>query len=365
MTLSNHKTQIKCCGCGVKLSLKKDNIGYVPRIDKNTKFCQRCFKLKYYGINDTILVNEEKIDIKNKKSLISEKNIVCLVVDPFNIKNSLLNNFKNNKNLVVVVNKMDLFNSFRDIKIIQGKIIKNVLSYGFNPLNIFFCSTKTKSSIKKMLDYFEKNIKTRKNLVFVGLSNVGKSSIVNTILKFNNKNANKFIDVTISNKLNTTISQHKINYSKNITIIDTPGYVDRNNILNFIDYKNISKINVNKISRVRNFQIKHSKRIIIENLIMIDILEFNENSSNIKILMNDCLKTNVVNISDNYVLNQMNLISYTDNDTKSSVKIYNISGERVDFCFPSLGLVNFRKIKKIRVICNENIDYFKINFNIV
>jgi hypothetical protein len=48
MNIKSSKTR-KCKGCGLPLSLNKNNLAYTPNI--NLDYCQRCFRLKHYGIN--------------------------------------------------------------------------------------------------------------------------------------------------------------------------------------------------------------------------------------------------------------------------------------------------------------------------
>jgi hypothetical protein len=44
--LSKHK---KCKGCGMYLSSNPNDLAYTP--DLKLPYCQRCFRLKHYGIN--------------------------------------------------------------------------------------------------------------------------------------------------------------------------------------------------------------------------------------------------------------------------------------------------------------------------
>jgi hypothetical protein len=57
----------KCKGCGLPLSTDPKNLAYTPNIALS--YCQRCFRLKHYGINEKdhlskISVNEVLNNLK-------------------------------------------------------------------------------------------------------------------------------------------------------------------------------------------------------------------------------------------------------------------------------------------------------------
>ena len=109
--------------------------------------------------------------------------------------------------------------------------------------------------------------KTSENVYVVGNTNAGKSTLINKIIK--DYTIDKNGDITISPLPSTTLSDIKIRVN-DFYLIDTPGLVDDNNILNFLDEKKIKKISCKKEIKTRTYQIKKGQTLIIDNILRID-----------------------------------------------------------------------------------------------
>ena len=187
----------KCIGCGVNLQSDNKNIlGYTP--DLKNDYCMRCFRLKNYGeVKNNEVIDEDKIINKVNKG----SGVAFFLIDYLNINNYTIGIFKKIKQKkVLVISKIDVLR--RDMKFIKIiKWLKDV--YKVND-DIIFLSTNNNYGVNSIFNYMDKyNYKTS---YIMGITNAGKSTLINKILK--NYNINK--EIVTSNKPNTTLDFIKI-----------------------------------------------------------------------------------------------------------------------------------------------------------
>ncbi len=223
----------KCKGCGGYLSSDKNSPTYVKGYDEKKEYCYRCFQLNNYGNNVYHVSNQDVTSVLNNME-INDKDTIVVVVDLFDIEGSLVEQFKEKTNVYYVVNKINClpkkYNRELTFKNI-GKII-NELGYT-NYKNILFYDIREKLGIKNIYNTLFRQTKNCK-FYFVGKTNVGKSSLINNLLKIKNKDSKL---VTVSSFKNTTLDFNKIKIGMN-TIIDTPGF----KLDNMIDLMNPNQI---------------------------------------------------------------------------------------------------------------------------
>lgn len=190
----------KCIGCGIVLQDKDINqLGYTPKIEND--LCQRCFKLKHYGEKIVIEKKQNNIELINKIN--KEKVIVLYLVDFLNINNETIEYFhKINNSKYLVITKSDIIPK----NIIIDRLITNIKKEYKIEEEIILCNVFDKKNSNKLKEIIENN-----KVIFCGITNMGKSSLIN---KLTNS------DITISSKENTTQDFIKIN-----NIIDAPGFI--------------------------------------------------------------------------------------------------------------------------------------------
>lgn len=239
----------KCIGCGKLLQvINKEEVGFTPDIKND--YCRRCFRLKNYGeknLKETI--NEDNIIAKVNKS----SGIVFFLIDYLNINNYTLDIFKKIKlKKVLVISKIDVLR--RDMKF--DKISRWVKSeYKIND-DIIFVSTSKNYGVKTIFKYMDKY--DFKNSYILGITNSGKSTLINKILK--DYNINK--EIIISNKPNTTLDFIKLNIDDYI-IYDTPGFSYPNMFINILN-KEIKPITFN-LKKPTTLNINEDYAIYFEN----------------------------------------------------------------------------------------------------
>lgn len=258
-----------CIGCGVKL--QDSNMlfeGYTP--DLVNDICSRCFKLRNYGeYQISTKSNEEYIDIL--KSVNETKDLVLYVVDLLNIEKdiNMIRQFIKNR-LILVLTKRDILpRSVND-----DKLLKYFENLGLEYQDIIIISANKNYNMDELLLMIKKH-KSSKNVYVVGHTNVGKSTLINKMIQ--NYSEEKF-ELTISPLPSTTLNKVNIKLTDDITLIDTPGLVDRGSIVNYVDFDVIKKINAKKEINTDTFQLRSGQCLIIPDLLRIDYIEGDKNS---------------------------------------------------------------------------------------
>jgi len=258
-----------CLGCGVLL--QSENIlgdGYVTDLENN--ICQRCFRMKNYGEYQMVTKsNDEYIEIL--KSVGNSKDLVLHIVDLLNIDKDIhtIREYMNNK-MILVLNKKDaLPKSVKD-----EKIIEYIKSLGVDYVDYIVISVNKNYNIDLLMTKIEKH-KTSNRVYVVGHTNTGKSSLINKLIKNYSDSEH---ELTISPLPSTTLNTVDIHLNKYLTLIDTPGLVDRGNIANYIDNNILKKLIHKKEMRPRTYQIKKGQCLVINNICRIDYVEGGKNS---------------------------------------------------------------------------------------
>ena len=217
----------KCAGCGIELQFEDEKKeGYVPEekfIMEGELLCQRCFKIKNYGKNS---VNNFKSEDYSKEVLNSVKksDIILPIFDIIDFEGSFTEeilDYLRDYRSIVLVNKTDLLPGFVHPAEIADWIKNRLAEEDIVPENIAFISAKNKYGINGVIRKIKSVFPEGKvKAVVLGVSNVGKSSVINLLLGKNKITTSKYSGTTlksINNKIPDT----------NITITDTPGLIPK------------------------------------------------------------------------------------------------------------------------------------------
>ncbi len=336
----------KCKGCGSYLSSDENSPSYVPNFSDKTLYCMRCFRLKHYGEISNNVKNEDLTSTISK--IDTNDDLVALILDLFDFDGSIINEYKNKKNIIILINKITVlpknFNRELAFKSVQNMLSELEIN---NYLNVILYDAKNKSGIRTIYEELVK-LSKRKKIYFVGKTNVGKSSLINALLSLKKKEKL----VTISPYKNTTLDLNKIEIDKNLTIIDTPGYPSENffSIINNETTKNILE---SKFT-IKSFQQKKmncNQSYIFSGLMSISIIE-NDNNSSITYYGYDKVsihRTKFENIdkkilnntsSLNLLIKPKNIFDYSLDLDKNKKYIIFLSG---------IGFVVLKRVSKIKI----------------
>lgn len=323
-----------CKGCGI--ILQDDNMtqeGYTTDIEND--LCQRCFRMKNYGEYQVVAKsNDEYIEIL--KSIGQTKDLVLYIVDLLNLDRDLskIREYIPNK-ILLVLNKRDVLPK----SVSDDKIKEYIESLGLNFEDIAIISANKNYNIDILLNKIKK-YQTSSKVYIVGNTNVGKSSLINKLLKNYSDNPN---ELTISPLPSTTLNKITIELSDTITLIDTPGLVDRENLVNYVDSDILKKINPKKEIKPRTYQLKPNQCLIIGNLVRLDYVEGEKNS--FTIYVSNSLKVKRMNASKHENLKDL---KKTTIDLKY----------REDIVINGLGWVKTIQSGKVDVYLNKDVSVY-------
>ncbi len=259
-----------CKGCGVRL--QDNNVlleGYTNNLSKD--LCKRCFRLKNYGEYEIVTKsNDEYIEII--KDIGKTKSLVLYVIDLISLPKNItkIKEYLKNNKVILVLNKKDMLPLSVTDKKILDYITENFEDVFIDKIVI---SANKNYNLDKLMKLIKKH-RVYKNVYVVGNTNAGKSTLINKLIE--NYSIDKSL-ITISSMPSTTLDEIKIPF-KDFYLIDTPGLVDRHNIINYIDNNNIKKLSSKKEIKPKTYQIKKGQALIFENFLRIDYIEGEKNS---------------------------------------------------------------------------------------
>ena len=313
----------RCIGCGIKLqSEKKESLGYVMKEKYDTaKYCERCYKMIHYNeVKVTALPKDQETIIKEVEK---KGYFVFFMADLFNLNNEIIETYHKIKNQkCMILSKIDLLpRSFNLTKIVN--FIKD--EYKIKEEVIFLSSVK-KININKIYKILDDN--NTKNCFIMGYTNCGKSTLINSLTNLDEINTSMIPNTTLD-FINIHVDKYKL--------IDSPGFILKENLYELNDLSLIRKMNVKKYIKPRNYYLKKDASVLIENKVRITNLG-DSNSFTFYL-------SNLIDLKKVYETN--------DRLKEYELKTYHVK-DNTDLIIKGLGFINIKNECDINIYINNH-----------
>ncbi len=353
----------KCIGCGVALQITEENkIGFINGFDK--ELCKRCYNLKHFNKAPTLkLDSKEFMGILDE--VIKEKDLLIYVVDLFNFDATYTKEIESKIKgcpVIVVANKLDLFpKSINDNRIKEW--IRSRTSIEIK--DIFLISATKKYFVDALVN---KIMKTKfENVYLIGKTNTGKSSLLNALVKSTNPKYNS--KITTSYYAGTTLGRIKIKLNNKVTLIDTPGIENDNDILTKLSKESMVQLTPQSELKPKGYQLYSRQTLFISGFVQLDFLE--GESTSFVVYANNKLQIHRTKLEKAEEFRKKHLgndIILPPNKEELKlvddweVSVITIENENIDIFIGGIGWVYIKAVNKklkIRVTVPKQIEFYK------
>lgn len=260
-----------CEGCGAKLQTEdKQKAGYVPAgaLKNEHIICQRCFRLTHY--NELMDVEYSDDDYFRLIQQISDtSSLVVKIVDIFDFNGSFISGLQRltgGNPIILIGNKADLLpKSANKNKLIQW-MKKTASDYGLKVQAVFLVSAEKGIGF----DQVEQEIEDRRgkrDVYVVGSTNVGKSTFINQLIQRTSGIADA---ITTSYFPGTTLGFIQIPLGDSSYLYDTPGVVNRSQLVHYVTEKDLKIITPKKEIKPKVYQLEDKQTLFLGGLARFD-----------------------------------------------------------------------------------------------
>lgn len=274
--MENKIDPIQCRGCGAKIQETMPNQpGYIEHRNlvnllakQKPILCKRCFRLLHY--KEVIPLTVKGSDFAHIISQIPNQVTIIAVTDIFDLAPDFFNwlkTFPQQDNFIIVINKIEDLPRDYKISAVQNWIRKTARQIGLNLQYIVPVSAKTKYNIDLLYQILDQELPQRQ-VYFVGNANVGKSSLINALIKSQKQN---ITEPAISALPGTTLNLLTFQNGDQ-TWVDTPGLVLPNQAVSFLTLADWKLILPDRRLRPITYQLNPGQSIFIGGLGWLDYL---------------------------------------------------------------------------------------------
>ena len=266
--------KIRCFGCGAIIQSEDEKkIGFIPKNALNNEkvLCKRCFRLKnYHELQKTNLTSDDFLNILQK---IGDQNcLVVYLIDLFDYNGSLINGLPrhlNNNDILVVGNKRDILpKSLKDIKI-EHWLRRQLKEIGIKPVDVILSSGVKNYNLDLLIDKIDE-YRHGRDVYIVGVTNVGKSSLINALLKHYGSGDDNLI--TTSEFPGTTLDLIEIPLDDQSCLYDSPGIINSHQMAHLVKDEDLKVIIPKSELRPINFQLNDQQSLYFGGLARMDFI---------------------------------------------------------------------------------------------
>lgn len=283
--------ELQCIGCGATIqTTEKDTLGYTPQaalekgLETGEVYCQRCFRLRHYNdIQDVRMTDDDFLRLLN--SIGNEDALIVNVVDIFDFNGSLipgLHRFIGDNPVLLVGNKVDILpKSLKRGKLTQW-MKERAYEVGLRPIDVLLTSGKKPQEMTDLLAAIE-TYREGRDVYVVGVTNVGKSTLINQIIK---ETAGVQDVITTSQFPGTTLDKIEIPLDDGKLLVDTPGIIHRHQMAHYLGKKDLKITAPAKEIKPKVYQLNAEQTLFLGGLARFDFIK-GDRSSVIAYVSND------------------------------------------------------------------------------
>ncbi len=283
--------EIYCIGCGAKIQTDKPKeLGYTPQsalekgLENGEVYCQRCFRLRHYNeIQDVALTDDDFLRLLNE--LGKTDALIVNVVDIFDFNGSIipgLHRFIGDNPVLMVGNKVDILpKSLKKGRLTQW-MRERAHEEGLRPVDVLLTSARKPNEMQELLAKIEE-YRDGRDVYVVGVTNVGKSTLINQIIK---QTVGVQDLITTSQFPGTTLDKIEIPLDDGHYLIDTPGIIHRHQMAHYLGAKDLKIIAPHKEIKPKVYQLNADQTLFLGGLARFDFIQ-GDRSSFVAYVSND------------------------------------------------------------------------------
>ncbi len=273
----SHELGPVCLGCGAEIQSENErNPGYVPAsaIGKEGTICRRCFRIKHY--NEVAEVSLTDADFRRiLHGIGSSDALVVKIVDLFDFNGSLipgLHRYIGNNPLLFVGNKLDLLPKQLNTRKMKHWMKVRAHEWGLKPVDVVMVSGLKGHNLQELVDKVE-ILRKGRDVYVVGATNVGKSTVINRLLKDYGAGDGSDLELTTSRFPGTTLDLIEIPLDQKSSLYDTPGVINTEQIIHMLSPQEIKSVMPTKQVNPKIYQLREEQTLFLGGFARLDFVQ--------------------------------------------------------------------------------------------
>lgn len=271
--------EIRCFGCGAVLQHVDENkIGYVPmNTTKEKKLCKRCFRLQNYHQSQKTELTEDDF-LQTLQTIGETDSLILYMIDIFDFNGSVITGITRHlfqKDILVIGNKRDILpKSLKDTKI-EHWLRRQLKEQGIKPIDVILTSGIKNYNLDAVLEkihYYRK----QRDVYVVGVTNVGKSSFINALVK--HYSTDDLTLITTSEFPGTTLDLIAIPLDNKSSLYDSPGIINSHQMAHIINEEDLKIIVPKSELRPITYQLHDQQSLYFGGLARLDYVKGKQSS---------------------------------------------------------------------------------------